>query len=127
MALRRGASGQHAQPLEEANVRREMAALVASPITADERVQAHRSLVRFERQEQRDDGGEQIRASEDWVRLYVALRRAGGGNDGVRIHATQLRGWSTRVHRSTTMKRKCFVVQKALLQECAEYPPDLDQ
>ena len=114
--------------IDEASVKRELGRFNANPIQDKEREVATRSLVRFARAGVPLQGSEEgtICAREEWVRLYVALRRAGG--DSVeRLTSVALRSWRTRVQMETTVKRKCFLIKKAELDQLPEYPADLDR
>ena len=101
-------------------VQRELGKLQRTPPTSTEQI-ASRALVRFARASKEGDDEHAIRATEEWVRLYIALRRAGG--TGVeRLSAETLRKWHTRVCRQASLKRKCFLVPKAELAALPEYP-----
>ena len=107
-------------------VQRELGKLQRTPPTSKEQEIASRSLVRFARASKEGDDEHAIHATEEWVRLCIALRRAGG--TGVeRLSAETLRTWHTRVCRQFSLKRKCFLVPKAQLAALPEYPPDLDR
>ena len=107
-------------------VQRELGNLQRTPPTPSEHDAATRSLVRFSKGSKEDDNEHAVRATEEWVRLYIALRRAGG--TGVeRLSAETLRTWHTRVCRPLSLKRMCFLVPKAELAALPEYPPDLDR
>ena len=79
-------------------VQRELDKLQRSPPTSKETEVASRSLVRFARASKDSDEEHAIRATEEWVRLYVALRRA-GGPEVERLTAETLRTWHARVTR----------------------------
>ena len=79
-------------------VHRELDKLQRSPPTSKATAVASRSLVRFARSSQDSDEDHAIRATEEWVRLYVALRRV-GGPEVERLSADTLRTWYTRVTR----------------------------
>ena len=66
-----------------------------------------------------------IRTSEDWVRLFSALRRASTPN--TRITPALLREWKTKVASSIAVIRKCYIVETAALDALPQYPPDLDK
>ena len=71
-----------------------------------------------------EDDESPIEVTEDWVRLYVALRRA-SGSQTVRLNASHLRRWRQRVSQYTTVKRKVFIVKRAALECCAHIDEDL--
>ena len=79
--------------LYDAAFRSEMERLEREPASDMERIVATRSLVRCERQGVADDNLK-ICASEDWVRLCIALRRANIPN--TRITPALLREWKTK-------------------------------
>ena len=107
-------------------VQRELVNLQRTPPTSPEHESATRSLVRFAKVSKEDDNEHAVRATEEWVRLYIALRRA-GGTGVTRLNAETLSAWHTRVCRQISVKRKCFMIPKADLNKLAEYPPDLDR
>ena len=112
---------------DNAAVQREIAELGQRPVTDEERKVACRAIVRFKGQRQgNDEEDTQIEVTEDWVRLYVALRRASGSST-MRLSASQLRRWKAKVSQSTTVKRKVFIVKKAALERLPAYPEDLDK
>ena len=79
-------------------VQRELGKLQRTPPTSEEQFIASRGLVRFARVSKECDDDHPIRATEEWVRLYIGLRRARG--PGVeRLSAETLRTWHTRVSR----------------------------
>ncbi len=94
-----------------------------NPPDAKERQVACRSLVRYNKVGGHN-AGEPIAATEDWVRLYIALRRTKG--EGARISMEQLRDWKLAVSTTTTVKRKCLVVERSKLDALPEYPEGLD-
>ena len=108
------------------DVQRELGQLQRTPPTSKEQDIASRSLARFARASKEGDDEHAIRVTEEWVRLYIALRRA-GGNGVERLSAETLRTWHTRVCRQFSLKRKCFLVPKAQLAALPECPPDLDR
>ena len=76
-------------------VQSELSALATNPVSEDERKVACRAIVRFK--ERRSANNEDpVDVTEDWVRLYVALRRASGSKE-VRLSASHLRKWRARV------------------------------
>ena len=90
-------------------VQRELGNLQHTPPTSKEQEIASRALVRFARASKEGDDEHAIRATEEWVRLYIALRRAGG--TGVeRLSAETLRTWHTRVCRQPCRWLLCAVV-----------------
>ena len=86
------ARAQTASPtmLSEAAFHSELALLESEPVSDLERIVATRSLVRYERLGIPDEHLNPS-ASEDWVRLYIALRRAHLPN--TRITPALLRAW----------------------------------
>ena len=79
-------------------VRSEFAGLAERPVSEEERKTACRAIVRFKGQRGQgnaEDDESPMDVTEDWVRLYVALRRA-SGTPTVRLSATQLRRWRVR-------------------------------
>ena len=109
----------------ESDVRDALGSLGNRPISQDERKNACRAIMRF-KSGANDENESPIEVTEDWVRLYVALRRA-SGSSAVRLNATHLRRWRMQVSQSTTVKRKVFIVKKAALAELPAYPPDLQK
>ena len=85
---------------------------------------AQRPLVRYERQGPTDDESK-VCANEDWVRLCIALLRAHPMH--TRIVPGFLRQWKSKVTSSTSVKRKCYLVETAALDALPQYPPDLDK
>ena len=57
-------------------------------------------------------------ANEDWVRLYVALRRANGPHS--RTQAATLNTWQNNVTLSTTVPRNACVVERAPLADLCQ-------
>ena len=113
--------------LPDTVVQSELAALDQRPVSEEERKGACRAIVRFagrRGQGSAEDDEMAIDATEDGVRLYVALRRA-SGLQTMRLSASLLRRWRARVSVSTTVKRKVFIVKKAALDELPAYPEDL--
>ena len=113
--------------IADTDVKRELSDLEQKPVNEDERKNACRAIMRFKGR--RGGGGVEddespIEVTEDWVRLYVALRRA-SGSQTVRLNASHLRRWRQRVSQYTTVKRKVFIVQRALLECCAHIDEDL--
>ena len=98
--------------------------LEASPASPAERVAAQRALVRYEKSGGGDEDS-QVSASEDWVRLFIALRRVHPPR--TRITPELLKQWKTKITSSTIVKRKCFLVETAALDALPTYPPDLDK
>ena len=101
-----------------------MAALTDSVVKA-ELDQLDRFPVSDEERNTEDDASP-IEMTEDWVRLYVALRR-GSGSQSMRFSAGHLRRWRARVSSSTIVKRKVFIVKTAALLELPTYPEDLQR
>ena len=85
----------------------------------EERTSACRALVRFSKKDS------VVARADDWVRLYVALRRCGG--DGMRVNSKQLKHWNQRVLKQTVVKRKVFIVSKEALASLERAPPNLDK
>ena len=85
---------------------------------------AQRALVRYEKPGACDVDSV-VSTTEEWVRLYIALRRV--NPPGTRLTANVLTQWKTKVTSSTTIKRKCFLVETAALDALPKYPPDLDK
>ena len=106
-----------AMEISEEAVRRELVTMGDTLGTPEERASAYRALVRWAKKDS------VVARADDWVRLYVALRRCGG--DGVRLNSKQLEHWSQRVMKQTTIKRKVFIVSKEALSGLAKAPPDL--
>ena len=99
------------------------------PASDEERKVACRAIVRFKGRRDpgnTEDDASPIEVTEDWVRLYVALRR-GSGSQSMRLSAGHLRRWRARVSSSTTVKRKVFIVKTAALLELPTYPEDLQR
>ncbi len=94
--------------LSDAAFRSELERLELEPVSDLERTIATRSLVRY-----------------DWVRLFIAPRRAYIPN--TRITPAILREWKTKVASSTSVIRKCYIVETAALDALPQYPPDLDK
>ena len=113
--------------LEDHVVKDELARMEQDPVSAEERKVACRAIVRWSGKRDpgvNEDDGAMIGITEDWVRLYVALRRGSGGQP-MRMTAAHLRRWKARVSSFTTVKRKVFIVRKAALLELPVYPEDL--
>ena len=110
--------------ISEAAFNAELQRLAVQPPGAEELLVAQRSLVRYERQGPTDDESK-VCANEDWVRLFVALRRAHPIH--TRITPGLLRQWKSKVTSSTSVKRKCYLVETAALDALPQYPPDLDK
>ena len=106
-----------AMELTEEAVRHELATMGDEAGTAEERASACRALVRWHKKDQA------IARTEDWVRLYVALRRC--GSEGMRLNSKQLEHWNQRVMKQTTIKRKVFIVSQEALDGLEKRPPDL--
>ena len=92
------------------------------PADPTERIAAKRALVRYEKI---GDEGSQACASEDWIRLFIALRRA--TSPSTRITPQLLMHWKTKVTASTTVNSKCFLVETAAIDALVVYPPYLDR
>ena len=113
--------------LEDHVVKDELARMEQDPVSAEERKVACRAIVRWKGSKAcgvNEEDGSPIGMTEDWVRLYVALRRGSGGQP-MRMSAAHLRRWKARVSSSTTVKRKVFIVRKAALLDLPVYPEDL--
>ena len=91
---------QHSQPCSHAAFSSELERLEFEPLSDLERTVATRSLARFGRQGVADDNLK-ICANEDWVRLFIALRRACVPD--TRITPGLLREWKTKVASSTVV------------------------
>ena len=102
----------------------ELTRLKAAPASPGERAVAQRALVRYEKPGA-GDVDSVVSTTEEWVRLYIALRRV--NPPGTRLTAKVLTQWKTKVSSSTTIKRKCFLVETAALDALPKYPPDLDK
>ena len=100
-------------------VQKEIDALAEQPVSEEERKIAFRAIARFK-------GAGEVELTEDWVRLYVALRRA-SGSQTVRLNASYLRKWRAKVSQCTIVKRKVFIVKKAALAELPAPPEDLEK
>lgn len=103
-------------------VKHELDLMERAPPSPAERQAACRSLVRYE---SRGGGNDSLSASEDWVRLYIALRRCGG--EKARVTVEMLRHWNTKVSQTAAIKRKCWIVPRAGLQALGREPSDLQQ
>ena len=115
--------------MSDSDVQRELGNIEHRPVSDDERKTACRAIMRFKGRRGRsldEDEVSPIEVTEDWVRLYVALRRASGSST-VRLNATHLRRWRARVSTSTTVKRKVFIVKKAALENLPTEPQDLQR
>ena len=113
--------------LEDHVVKEELARIKEVPVSPEERKVACRAIVRWSGKRDpgnNEDDGAMIGITEDWVRLYVALRR-GSGAQPMRMTAAHLRRWKARVSSFTTVKRKVFIVKKAALLDMPVYPADL--
>ncbi len=106
-----------------AAARAALAELDVNPPTQEERRKACRSLVRYAKLGN-SHAQDQIQASEEWVRLYVALRRVCG--ESARVSESELREWKASVSAATTIKRKCFIVERARLDRLPEWPAGLE-
>ena len=77
--------------IPDEDVQRELGGLEQRPVSEDERKNACRAIVRFKgRKGQSEEEESPIEVTEDWVRLYVELRRA-SGSQSVRLNASHLR------------------------------------
>ena len=86
-------------PIPDDDVQRELSAIAQRPVSEDERKTACRAIMRFKGRRgphNAEDDETPIDVTEDWVRLYVALRRA-SGSQHVRFSANNLRKWRARV------------------------------
>ena len=97
----------------------ELARLEDHPPSEDENKVARRALMRYGKSD------DVIAASEDWVRLFIAIRRTGGAH--TRITPTMLKQWKTKVKSSTTVMRTCYLVGVKALEALPSFPPDLDR
>ena len=113
-------------PIPDSHVQRELGGLDEKPPSDEERKNAARAIVRFKGAKGAAEEESPIEVTEDWVRLYVALRRA-SGSSAVRFSAAHLRRWRARVSQSTTVKRKIFIVKKTALDQLPAYPQDLQR
>ena len=109
--------------LSDAAFRSELARLESEPVSDLERMVATRALVRYQRQGVAHDNLK-VCASEDWVRLFIAFRRA--CIPDTRITPALLRQWKTKVA-STVVIRKCYIVETATLDALPQYPPVLEK
>ena len=115
--------------LRDTVVKAELDQMDKFPVSDEERKVACRAIVRFKGKRDpgnTEDDGSPIEMTEDWVRLYVALRR-GSGSQSMRLSAGHLRRWRARVSSSTTVKRKVFIVRTVALEELPTYPEDLQR
>ena len=67
--------------MPDSDVQRELGNIEHTPVSDDERKNACRAIVRFKGRRGHsndEDESSPIEVTEDWVRLYVALRRASG-------------------------------------------------
>ena len=108
----------------DAAVSTELQRLEAAPASPGERAAAQRALVRYEKTGG-GDGDSVVSTTEEWVRLFIALRRV--HSPSTRITPGLLSKWKTKVTSSTTIKRKCFLVETAALDALPKYPPDLEK
>ncbi len=112
---------------EEIAVRNALPAMERAPPTRLEHEGACRSLIRFRKVGGRSSGSAEepaIANTDEWVRLYVALRCARGS--ACRLNESDLRPRKARVSCATTIKRKCYLVEKSRLDALPEYPPRLE-
>eukprot|EP00969_Alexandrium_andersonii_P229469 10134894-Alexandrium_andersonii.AAC.1 len=77
-----------AKSVQTEELNQQLAALATLPPAQEEDAAARRALVRYGKA---DDA---VAASEDWVRLYIALRRTGGSD--MRITPGILKSWKTK-------------------------------
>ena len=92
--------------IDDAAVQREISTIDEKPVSEEERNRACRAIVRFKGKKTPGNTSaeeQEIDTTEEWVRLYVALRRAGG--ESARLNAGHLRRWRSRVSLSTTVKK----------------------
>ena len=108
-----------AMAVAQKELQEQLVALKDNPAQGQEGWAARRALVRYGKC---DDA---ISASEDWVRLFVALRRTAGPT--ARITTAMLKQWRPQVSSETTLKRKCYLVDRKALDALPAYPPDLDK
>ena len=106
--------------LPKEGVQRHLDAMDENPPTTEERQVACRSLMRYSR----SSGETELESSEDWVRLYVALRRASG--NALRVAPQILKSWKTRVKFIVSLLRKCYVVDRQALEALPRQPPGLN-
>ena len=102
----------------------ELRRLEAAPGSQVERFAAQRALVRYVRSGE-GDGDPQASATEEWVRLVIALRRV--RPQSAHITPGLLKQWKTKATSSTHAKRKCFLVETAALDALPRYPLDLEK
>ena len=102
-----------------AELEQQLVALKDTPAKSNEAYAANRALVRYGKCD--DD----ISATEDWVRLFIALRRTHGPS--AHITPAMLKKWKPKVSSVTTLKRKCYLVDRKALDALPVYPPDLDR
>ena len=81
-------------------VHAELNRLDVVPANAEERYVAQRALVRYEKL--RDSDADTVCASEDWVRLFIALRRVHPHH--TRITLALLKQWKAKATSSTSVK-----------------------
>ena len=108
-----------AMAIADKELEEQLVALKDSPGHSEESYAAKRALVRYGKCD------DEISASEDWVRLFIALRRTAG--PAVRITPAILKQWKPKVSSVTTLKRKCYLVDRLALDALPAYPPDLDK
>ena len=101
----------------------ELKRLEVVPADAAMRYVAQKALVRYEKL--RDDDVDTVCASEDWVRLFIALRRVHPHH--TRITRALIKQWKAKVTSSTSVKRKRFIVEMAALDALPEYLLDLEE
>ena len=82
----------------------ELKCLDVAPANAEERYVAQRALVRDEKLQ--DSDADTVWASEDWVRLFIALRRVHPHH--TRITLALLKQWKAKVTSSTSVNRIAF-------------------
>ena len=103
-----------ARNLTDSIVKNELQKLDRCPVSTSERKLVERAIIRFNKQ--RDPGKGLVNVSpiemtEEWVQLYVALRR-GSGSETPRLYARHLRLWSARVF--PTVKRRPVALMESL-------------
>ena len=101
--------------ISDAAFKSEMLRSPVEPASPQELLVAQRSLVRYEKQGPTDDEF-QVCANEDWVRLYVALRRALPHD--TRITPGILRQWKSKVASSTSVKESATSWRRRPLMLC---------
>ena len=103
-----------ASDLTESVVKAELQQLDRFPVSPSERKLAERAISRFKSKPDPSKiwgNRPQIQLTEEWVQLYVALRR-GCGDDSRRLYASHLRRWSAYL--CPTAKRRPDALTESL-------------